>query len=377
MTISPRELFDLLHSVGVSFFTGVPDSLFKDFCNFLCENLSDEDHVIAANEGSAVAIAAGYHLATGKLPVVYLQNSGLGNMINPLLSLADEEVYSIPMLVLMGWRGEPGVPDEPQHCKQGRVMLGMLQAMQLEYSILSPAVVAKDTVTRMMTSALARNAPSFVVCTKGAMSSSSMQVARPLASNTVHFVREQAITILASALHGAVTVSTTGKISRELYEARERLGQGHKTDFLTVGSMGHASQVALGIAMKSSKKVLCLDGDGAAIMHMGSLATIGWYHPANLIHVVINNGAHESVGGQPTAGLIVNFPKLASACGYRTVLPVASNEVDLLRTCQTLLTQDCPTFLEVRVAIGSRDDLCRPKERPLENKAAFVSFLEA
>jgi phosphonopyruvate decarboxylase len=366
--------FEALIADDVTFFAGVPDSLLKDLCGYLHEHAPAEAHVIAANEGSAVALAAGHHLATGRLGAVYIQNSGLGNAVNPLVSLADADVYAIPMLLLIGWRGQPGKnADEPQHVKQGRITLTLLETLEVPHRVLSAdPQAALAEIAWAVDTARSASAPSALVIEMGTFAPYPCQESEPNAISNV-LKREQAIGLLAQhSLPGALFVSTTGKASRELFEFRASQGAQPGRDFLTVGSMGHASQIALGISLaQPDRSVCCLDGDGAVIMHMGGLATIGSRAPRNFQHVVINNGAHDSVGGQPTAGFEIDIPAIASACGYRGVASVGTAN-DLIRAVASFTDDSGPHFLEVRVSRGARADLGRPTTSPQENKQEFM-----
>jgi len=369
-----QTFFGLLNSYGVKFFTGVPDSLLKDFCAYAQDHLRKEHHVIAANEGAAVALACGHYLATGQIPLVYMQNSGQGNAVNPLVSLADPDVYAIPLLLLIGWRGEPGKRDEPQHLKQGKITLSLLNTLEIPYQILPNADHdAEKCLKQILNTAETGRLPVALVVKKG-----TFKEYRPKKSQRcpLELSREQAIRLIAEQLEDDdIVVSTTGKISRELYEYREAIACDHSKDFLTVGSMGHASQIALGIALaKPARQVFCFDGDGAAIMHMGSMATIGWQKPDNFRHIIFNNGCHESVGGQPTAGLAISFPDIAKACGYRLAV-TAQTAAEISERMPLLKAVPGPSLLEVKVRRGARADLGRPTTSPKQNKAAFMEFL--
>lgn len=379
MTVSPKAFHAALAEHGVNFLTGVPDSLLKEFCTYVDAALPPEAHVIAANEGSAIGLAAGFHLATNNLPLVYLQNSGLGNTINPLLSLADAEVYGIPMIVLVGWRGAPGVKDEPQHVKQGRVTPAMLDAMELPYKVLGGDPDEANAIALWAAeTARSRSAPVVILVHKGAFGKA--EAGRPAQEAPEgRLAREEAIALITANLPASTTiVATTGMISRELYDQRTALGQDRSTDFLTVGSMGHASQIALGITRaRPDIDVACLDGDGAALMHLGGMASIGASRSGNLFHIVLNNGAHDSVGGQPTVAFEVSLCDIAQACGYETVEGPLETEADIRAQVQRLSHLPGRRFLEVRVRTGSRADLGRPKESPAENKAIFVKRLRS
>lgn len=363
-----------LQDNGVSFFTGVPDSRLKPFVDYLTDTFGNSDqHIIAANEGNSVALAAGYHLATGKTPCVYLQNSGLGNIVNPVASLLSEKVYQIPCVFVIGWRGEPDVADEPQHLFQGEITLGLLGILGIEYMI-----VEKDTTENQLREQMVGfkelldlgKSVAFVV-KKGALNYDKA----PVYKNQYASYREDIIRAVIMTAKDDLIVATTGKTGRELFELREKENQPHYYDFLTVGSMGHSSSIALGVALNHSKqRVWCIDGDGAALMHMGAMATIGALSPDNLIHVLINNEAHESVGGQPTVANTIDFCAIAKGCGYPTVFQVFTlNEFeDILSDIKVVPGL---TFIEVKSAIGSRGDLGRPISTPIENKKAFMSYL--
>ncbi|MCB6978182.1 phosphonopyruvate decarboxylase [Bacteroides uniformis] len=372
--ISSKFFIDSLCSMQMDFFTGVPDSLLKNVCAYITDHFVTERNVIAANEGAAVGLAAGYYLATKKIPVVYMQNSGLGNAVNPLMSLTDKEVYNIPLLLLVGWRGEPGVKDEPQHIKQGKVTLPLLEAMGIKYAIMSQNET--EFLSQLSYANFYMNEthePFAFVIPKGTFEEYKLQqdgeVILPLK-------REAAIQLIASSLSKEdIIVSTTGMISRELFEYRTSAFMEHEKDFLTVGSMGHASQIALGIALEKKKcKVFCFDGDGSTLMHMGSLAIIGSLHPDNYVHVIFNNGAHDSVGGQPTVAFNIDLCKIAQACGYEAALSVSDSD-SLCEALKRITYMHGPILLEVKVRKGARKDLGRPTTTPLQNKDTFMLFL--
>lgn len=372
--LSPKIFIESLAAKGVDFFAGVPDSLLKNVCAFISDTLDDRHNIIAANEGAAVGLAAGHYLATGHIPCVYMQNSGEGNAINPLASLTDKEVYGIPVLLVIGWRGEPGVHDEPQHVKQGKITLPLLDAMGIRHEILSQ----DETEFRSQLDGAVRHmsetgeAFAFIV-RKNTFEPYTLQRHEV---NEYPLSREEAIQKVAASLSAKdVIVSTTGMISRELFEYRTAQGQGHERDFLTVGSMGHASQIALGIALeKTDRRVWCFDGDGAALMHLGSVAIIADKAPENFVHVIFNNGAHDSVGGQPTVGLKVNLAGIAKAAGYKDAVSVTTAE-DLGSALKALKTMRGPVLLEVRVHRGNRKDLGRPTATPIQNRDALMEFM--
>jgi len=370
-----QAFYDLITEHGLDFYAGVPDSLLKDFCAYVTDHTPTDRNYITANEGSAVALAAGHYLATGKPGVVYLQNSGLGNTVNPLTSLSDQAVYGIPMLLVIGWRGETGKKDEPQHVKMGSISREVLDAIGVEWAELpQDPDAARAAVAHAAKRLSERPAPYAFLVRSATFEKYKMakKDASPYAMS-----REEAIgAILDHLPKDAPIVATTGMPGRELYEHREQRGQPHERDFLTVGSMGHSSQIALGIALaQKDKKVYCLDGDGAVLMHMGGLATIGTSGAKHYKHICLNNGAHDSVGGQPTVAFEVDLGAVAKACGYPAVFR-ADDRAQLDQTFAAFDAAEGPAFLEVRVKIGHRDDLGRPKMSPSELKGVFMRSLQ-
>ena len=356
------------------FFAGVPDSQLRPLCDYLVDTYGTDSrhHVIAANEGNAVALAAGYHLATGKVPVVYMQNSGIGNIINPVASLMNDKVYGVPCVFVVGWRGEPGVHDEPQHIYQGEVTIKLLEDMDIRTFVIGKETTEAELQAQMNAfgDLLAKGKQVAFVVRKGALEFDKKVKYR----NDHAMRREEAIEHITARTGDDIIVSTTGKASRELFEIRERRGEGHARDFLTVGSMGHSSSIALGIALqKPDKKIWILDGDGAALMHMGSMAVLGANAPKNIVHIVLNNGAHETVGGMPTVAEKIDLPTVAAACGYRHTASV--EDFDALDKALAEAARAELSFIEVKCAIGSREDLGRPTTTPAENKQNFMRHL--
>jgi phosphonopyruvate decarboxylase len=373
--LDPKQYLDDLTDAGVTFFAGVPDSLLKQICACITDTLPKQNHTITANEGAAVGLAIGYHIATGGVPLVYMQNSGLGNIVNPVMSLASPEVYAVPMVFLVGWRGEPGKKDEPQHVHQGRVTEMMLGSMEIPTQVLSmdPSEARQQTQDAIR-QAREQNAPVALLIQKGTFDSYEMESSQ----SDMTLEREEAIIAAARTVEDNGTiVCTTGMPSRELFEYRAREQAGHHRDFLTVGGMGHASQIALGIAInRSDRPVYCFDGDGAALMHMGSMAISGQSGCSNFVHIVFNNGAHESVGGQPTVAFDLDLPAIATACGYVSSISVQTATA-LTDALEDARAADGPAFIEVLVRSGHRSDIGRPTTTPTENKAALIKHLQS
>ncbi len=366
---------DFVRIMGADFYTGVPDSQLKELCDHLMDTygIDPHHHIIAANEGNATAIAAGYHLATGKTAVVYMQNSGEGNAINPIASLLNKDIYAIPCIFVIGWRGEPGIHDEPQHIYQGKVTCQLLEDMDIGYKILSADMGSDELEAAMevFRKRLARGHSVAFVVRKGALENDK----DVRYTNDDRLEREQVIRHITAVSRNDLVISTTGKASRELFEIREKYDLTHSTDFLTVGSMGHCSSIALGVALNTERTVWCIDGDGAVLMHMGILPVIAYHRPRNLIHVVINNGAHETVGGQPTVAGEIRLSDVARACGYPNAVTV-SDEQGLERELGAAKYQRELSFIEVKCRIGSRKDLGRPTITALENKEKFMEYMD-
>ena len=376
--IDTQKFFKTLIQNEITFFSGVPDSLLKNICAYIADNVDTKNHIIAANEGNAMALGIGYHLATNKLPLIYMQNSGLGNVVNPLLSLADTEVYSIPMLLLIGWRGEPGIKDEPQHKKQGFITLNMLETMGLQYVVMSAETTddqAREIIEIESKKSLKNNEPRAIIVKKGTFSEYKLKSEKKLYNK---LSREDAIKAIIDNLDDIdIVVSTTGMASRELFEYREKLKHGHEKDFLTVGGMGHANQIAFGIALqKPNRNVICLDGDGAALMHMGSFAVNGNVVCHNFLHIILNNGTHDSVGGQPTVGFKIDFQSIAKACGYDLVLHAETRE-DIVKHVKNSKDIKGKVFIEIKTKKGFRSNLGRPTTSPKENKLKFIKFIRS
>lgn len=365
-------LLGCLKAINSDFFVGVPDSQLESLCNYLTnENSLKLSYLVAANEGNAVGIAAGHFMATGKYPCVFMQNSGLGNALNPIASLLNTKVYGIPVIFIIGWRGEPGLKDEPQHLFQGEITIPLLEILGIQNFIIDKHTKIPDlkAAVESFVPLLKAGHSVALVVKKNALEGSQKTVNL----NPYSLMRERVLEILLEFANEDVIISTTGKTSREIFEIRERRGQSHATDFLTVGSMGHSSSIAFGAAMFSSKRIWCVDGDGAGLMHMGAMAIIGAHSLKNLVHVMLNNSAHESVGGMPTVADRIDFCKIAGACGYCKTYSV-DNQQDLNCVLQKITNESGPIFLEIKISVGSRSDLGRPTISSQENLANFLEF---
>lgn len=362
---------DFVKILDAEFYAGVPDSQLKALCDYLTNTFGVDGnrHIIAANEGNCAAVAAGYHLASGKIPVVYMQNSGEGNIINPVTSLLSPQVYAIPIIFVIGWRGEPGISDEPQHIHQGAVTLTLLDDLGIENFVVDAetSVGELEKVRADFQSLLNCGGQVAFVIRKNSLTYEN----KVTYANGYKLIREEVISLIAQKCGKDILVASTGKIGRELFEVREKLCQGHSQDFLTVGSMGHASSIALGLALeKPEKNFWCIDGDGAFLMHMGAAAVIGAHKPKNFIHIVLNNESHESVGAMPTVAGKINLPRIAEACGYNYTNSVADMDA-LKKILAELPNLPKPAFIEIKCAVSSRKDLGRPTISPIDNKKNF------
>ena len=377
--VDPTIFIKALRAAGVSLFAGVPDSLLLNFVASLSQPSSEmKDHIISANEGNAIGLAIGHFLATGDPALVYMQNSGLGNAINPIASLADPEVYGIPMILLIGWRGEPGSHDEPQHVKQGKITEGQLNLMDIPYWVLDANSNIKELLDGALETMTTRSGPVALLVRAGAFGDiqtpKKFSVSNQSHSNA-HLLREIAIKQILNSIHdNDIVIVTTGKAGRELFELRKELGLTQRA-FLTVGGMGHASSIALGVALaEPGRRVICLDGDGAMLMHLGALAIIGDIAPKNLIHVLLNNRSHESVGGQPTVAGNMRFEYLSKSCNYLNY-SCLTTEDEIYDFFSNLGDRDGPLLCEILLSNGSRSNLGRPTVSPNENKIAFMNHI--
>ena len=365
--IQPKDFYNELKKNEVTFYTGVPDSLLKEFCAYVTSNTSEKNHVINTNEGSAVGMAIGKHMATGEIPVVYMQNSGLGNIINPLLSLADEKVYSIPMILIIGWRGEPGVKDEPQHIKQGEITLDLLDVMGIEHQIIDKNSTNIESLVKNVVDITKKHSkPTAIVVRKGTFAPYKLESK----VKSYDWNREDAIKTLMNYVNDDLIVSTTGKASREVFEIRKSRNEDHGRDFLTVGGMGHASQIACGISMSINKRVWCFDGDGAALMHLGAVGISAIHANSNFVHVLLNNSSHDSVGGQPTIADKVDLPNVFKNLGYKKIFSVDTESK--LKNIMENLPSVGPILIEIKINSGARKNLGRPTKKPIQNKADLM-----
>lgn len=372
-----NRFLNLLENYGIDFFTGVPDSLLSPLCDMLMQRYgaAGKHHVVGQNEGGCVGLAAGSYLAGGGgIPCVYMQNSGIGNALNPAVSLVHSKVYGIPILYIVGWRGQPGQRDEPQHVYQGEITKELLEIQGMQVLVLEAKTSEEDlrAFLQGFRDEAVEGGSCAILVQKGALQGAEKY---PY-TNRYSLVREEAVQLVAKAADDGIIVSTTGKISRELFEYRESVGQGHGQDFLTVGSMGHSAMIALGIALRRpTRRVWCLDGDGAMLMHMGALAVIASRAPENYVHVLLNNSAHETVGGMPTVADTVDFPALAKAAGYREAHSAQSAE-ELILQLRDAAAAKGPVLMEVKIALGARENLGRPTTTPRQNRDDLMQNLE-
>jgi len=375
--IDLHKYLKCLKQEGVQFISGVPDTLLNDLCLAIENEWPKDKHVLAANEGNAIGLAAGYHLATGTVPIAYMQNSGLGNATNPLISLTDPEVYAIPMVLLIGWRGDPGSSDWPQHKRQGELTPEFLDDLGIQYRVLEgDGASAFDATEWAVRAAAEKGCPTALLAKKGVFEKG--EKAGFSAEDSFYKVsREEAMACVLDVVpQGAIYVATTGRATRELHELRNVRGEGHANDFLNVGAMGHASSIAAGIASAHPERiVICFDGDAAALMHMGSFAINASLDLPNFLHIVLNNGAHESVGGQDSVAHYANYTGIARAAGYRVGERAVDTEADLQAAVRQRLAEGGPAFIDMRIRKGMRADLPKLIITPVELKEQLMGEL--
>lgn len=372
--VNQQSLFEALDRLGVKFFTGVPDSLLNDFCLYMTNNIPDSRHVMAANEGNAIGIAAGSYMATGNIPLVYMQNSGIGNATNPLLSLTHNCVYGIPMILVIGWRGDPSINDHAQHKKQGELTPVLMKDMDIPYEILDNDDTVIEKFTWAVTKAKEISSPVALIAKKAILTQKEKKQQYP---ESILMNREEAISAVIDVFgEDAIYLGTTGRATREVHEQLKMHGIGEGHEWQNVGSMGHVSSVGLGLALACpDKKIVVFDGDAAAVMHMGALATNCRYKASNLIHIVLNNGVNESVGGQQSAGQLIDLTGVAKSCGYRNIGHAVENKEELQQVMRTLPGDDMPAFVDVHVRQGIRPDMPKLNIDHKAQKEALMKYI--
>ena len=353
--IKTEEFISFLTKKKINFFCGVPDSTLNSFLNAL--SIKKKKNVIAPNEGGAVALAMGYYLKTKKIPLVYMQNLGLGNATDPLTSLCAPEVYSIPMVLLIGWRGNPHMKDEPQHLVTGKNTLNILKLFKIK------TVIIRSNKSFKSIGKIINHSQKFkkivaIVVPPGIFSKLSVKVKKsnlPIRSNVIE-------KILRSVKKNTRIISTIGFSSREFFQVKKEKKIKNGKLFLMVGGMGHASATSLGVHLNSGKnEVICVDGDGAFLMHMGNVATAGVYAKKNFKYILFDNNAHESTGVQPTISNKINFKKIASGFGFKKVYELKTKK-DVENKLSKIMKLTQPTFIRIVVATGTFKKLERPKD---------------
>lgn len=369
--LSCEDFSNICKKHGFTFFSGVPDSTFKSWMSFLQRENTGLTNIVTVNECEATAVCAGYHLSTGKIGVLYMQNDGFAKTINPLTSLCSKEVYSIPILLMIGWRGEPGKKDAPQHSIMGRILTDLLDLLEIPHEIISSDPEQVDATIEKAKEYMTKNSKPFAIIVRKGIFEEDQPEKQP---EVDLMTREEALKTIMALLEGdEIIISTTGKTSRELFEYRSSKKDGFDYDFYNIGAMGCAQSIALGVALeKKDKRVFVFDGDGAVLMQMGALATIGHCHPENFYHIIFDNNAHDSTGGQPTVSDTVDFVKIALACNYKSG-KIVRNKKDLEKTLKEL--KKGPTLIVVKVKKGARKDLGRPTMSPVEHKKHFMKYV--
>ena len=357
--IDANHLFLFLKKNKINFFTGVPDSVLKDFSYVLELNKKKITNIITANEGSAIALAAGNYLSTKKPALVYMQNSGIGNAINPLISLCHPEVYSIPMVLMIGWRGSPKENDEPQHQLKGKITPSILKLLNIKFLVLNDLKDLKK-IKSLITYSKYKKRPVAFLVKKNILHLKN--ISKRTIQSKKYLSREIVINELLDKIKkNTRIISTTGYTSRELFQIRKNKKYKKGKDFYMVGGMGHSSMTSLGYSLNSKNQVICLDGDGSLIMHMGSLISTGFKSKSNFKHILLNNGAHESVGDQKIDTFKVNFKNVSKSFGYKNYY-LAKNNLSFNKNLKYFLKSEGPSFFEVYIRSESIKNLSRPKD---------------
>ena len=364
--IELKNFFDFLKRKNISFFTGVPDSILKEFSIYIKKNKIN--HIATTNEGSAVALATGYHLSKNKIPAIYLQNSGFANSINPLVSVLHKKVYSIPSLLIIGWRGFPGSKDEPQHLTKGLITKNLLKLLGIKFCVLKNKNDFKD-LSNLIDYSKKNKTPIACLVKKNTFNKNKkIHKLKKEKINCVkrdHFIRE----LLGSIKKNTKIISTTGYISRELFRKSSEIQK--KNNFYVVGGMGHCSMIALGYSLFTNKKVLCLDGDGSMLMHFGSLFTIGQYSKKNFKYILLNNNSHESVGGQETYLQNINLKKIVKELKFDNYYLIR-NSKELKSKLKFFLNSKKRSFLEVKMSKFNENHLLGRPKNFIEIKNNFM-----
>lgn len=372
----PADVFyNQMTERGFDFFTGLPDSLLTDLIQCISEKHDPRKYVIGANEGTSMGLATGWHLATKKYPVLIMQNSGLGNIVNPFLSLVDPRVYKIPMLLLLAWRGEPGKKDEPQHKVQGEVMTSLLSDLGITYEVLPDFEEGSASALDLAKSHLQNKGSPFAFLIR--RSTFLPYKRKEDVPSKYELSREEALDFLVDHIGKFdAIISGAGLTSRELLEFRDSRGPVLGQDFYCLGAKGHASSIAMGVALaKPSKMVYILDGDGSFFMHMGAAPQIGARKLSNLRHIIFNNHVHESAGGMPSAGDCIDFVKLAQGSGY-TYAGSASTKQEIKQHLDNMKNLNGSGLLEIKIRSFTRKDLKQLRVDPKDNKDQFMKFLD-
>ena len=353
--IEVKSLINLLKKNNSNFYTGVPDSVLKEL-SFALRNKGTKNHIIATNEGSAVSLGIGNYLSTKKVPCIYMQNSGLSNALNPLISIAHEKVYSIPLILIIGWRGSPKIKDEPQHNVKGQITESLLKLLNINYTIIRTIADLKK-FDKQIKSAKKKN--SIVACL---IEQGTLEKTKQINKKKDFYKLDKELflkTLLESLEKNTKIISSTGYNSRELMFLRNKYKIQNSRDFYMVGGMGHSSSVALGYSLSTKKKTICVDGDGSLLMHLGSIKTVGTFAKNNFKYILLNNNSHDSVGGQNTYADDINFKNLSKSLGFKKFYLI-KNDRNLKKNIQKFLKDKNLCFLEVKVSNSKIKNLPRP-----------------
>ena len=365
--IEVNSLVSLLKKNNCDFFTGVPDSVLKEL-SIKLQNKNKKKHIIATNEGSAVSLGIGHYLSTKRVPCIYMQNSGLSNALNPLISIAHKRVYSIPLILVIGWRGSPRIKDEPQHNIKGEITENILKLLNIKYTILRSNNDLNKFDKQIK---LAKKKSSIVACLieQGTLTKNKKTNKKKDFYNLDKEIFLK--TLLLTLKKNTKIISSTGFNSREIMYLRKKFKITNGRDFYMVGGMGHTSSVALGYSLSNKKNVICIDGDGSLLMHLGSIKTAGTFANKNFKYILLNNNSHDSVGNQSTYANNVNFEKLSKSLGFKKFYSI-KNKINLKKKIKTFLSEKELSFLEIKISNSKIKKLPRPTDL-LKIKKIFMN----
>ena len=351
------SLINVLKKNDINFFTGIPDSILIELSRFL-QNKNKRKHIRATSEGSAISIGIGHYLSTKQVPCIYMQNSGLSNALNPLISITSKKVYNIPLVLIIGWRGSPRVKDEPQHNVKGKITESILKLLNIKYTIVRSGNDLSQ-FNKIVKNAKKNNNIAACLIEQGTIK----KIKKTYNKKNFYKLNKELFlkTLLETLEKNSKVISSTGYNSRELMYLRNKYKLINTKDFYMVGGMGHTASVALGYSLSTKKKTICIDGDGSFLMHLGSIKTAGTFANNNFKYILLNNNSHDSVGGQNTYANNIDFEKLSKSLGFKKFYKIKNNK-NLKQNIKRFLKGNNLNFLEVKITNSKIKNLPRPND---------------